>query len=49
MRLELQFDTLTALPLVEVIEGDEEHQYEYHDDCTEGEPNCERVLSVGVL
>ena len=41
--------TLTALPLVEVIEGDEEHHYEYHDDCTEGEANCKRVLSVCVL
>ena len=41
--------SLTALPLVEVIEGDEKYHYEYHHNRTEGEANCKRVLSVGVL
>ena len=40
---------LTALPLVEVIEGDEKHHHEYHHNREEGEANCKRVLSVGVL
>ena len=41
--------SLTALPLLEVIEGDEKHHYEYHHNRAVGEANCKRVLSVGVL
>ena len=28
--------SLTTLPLVEVIEGDEKHHYEYYHNCAEG-------------